>query len=271
MRILAAVLLFSLAAVSPAASQNVDLVDHSHLRVCADPANMPFSNEKHEGFENRIADLIAKDLGVPVEYTWFPQTTGFVRNTLNAGRCDVIIGFPQGDELVQNTNHYYNSAYVLIVKKGSPLEGVTDLEDARLKDKSIGVVAGTPPANLVAANGLMAKARPYHLVVDRRYDSPAEKMIGDIASGEIDAGILWGPIGGYFAKESVVPMTVTPLVKEKAGPRMAYRITMGLRRSELEWKHQLNNILKKQQPAINNILLSYGVPILDDQDQPLKQ
>lgn len=257
-------LLLSLGALSPAASQSVDLVDHAHLRVCADPANLPFSNEKQEGFENRIANLVAKDLGVPVEYTWFPQTTGFVRQTLNAGRCDLIIGFPQGDELVQNTNHYYSSAYVLIVKTGGALDGVLDLSDPRLKDKAVGIVAGTPPADLIAANGLMAKARPYQLVVDRRYDSPAEKMITDLASGEIDAGILWGPIGGYFAKQSVVPLTVSPLVNEKSGPRMAYRITMGLRKNEQEWKRQLNDILQKEQPEINKILLGYGVPILDD-------
>ncbi len=255
---------------SPALAQTSDLVDHSHLRVCADPANLPFSNEKKEGFENRIAELLARELKVPVEYTWFPQATGFVRKTLNAGRCDVVIGFAQGDELVQNTNHYYRSTYVLITKTGGPLDGVASLEDARLKDKAIGIVAGTPPASLMAVSGLMGKARPYRLVVDRRYESPAEKMTGDIASGEIDAGILWGPIGGYYAKLSPVPLTVAPLVNETKGPRMAYRITMGVRRGDRDWKRRLNALIRKKQPEIDAILAGYGVPLLDEQDQVIR-
>lgn len=256
--------------VSPARAQTSDLVDRSHLRVCADPANMPFSNEKKEGFENRIAELLARELKVPLEYTWFPQATGFVRKTLNAGRCDLVIGYAQGGELVQNTNHYYRSTYVLLTKTGGPLDGVTTLEDPRLKDKAIGIVAGTPPASLMAANGLMGKARPYRLVVDRRYESPAETMARDIASGEIDAGILWGPIGGYYAKLSPVPLTVTPLVKEMKGPHMAFRITMGVRRGDKDWKRQLNTLIRKKQPEINTILAGYGVPLLDEQDHVIK-
>lgn len=270
---IAAVLLGALycgATFAPAAAQTSDLVDRAHLRVCADPANMPFSNDKGEGFENKIAELLAKDLGVRVEYTWFPQATGFVRNTLNAGKCDVVIGFAQGDELVQNTNHYYRSGYVFVTKQGGPLADIDTLEDPRLKDKVIGIVAGTPPGNQMAANGLMGKARPYPLTVDRRYEAPAERMVADTASGEIDAGILWGPIAGFYAKKSSQPLTVTPLVKEAKGPRLAYRITMGLRSNEPNWKKQLNDLIKKNQPEINTILASYGVPLLDEQDRLIK-
>lgn len=228
---------------------------------------MPFSNKNGDGFENKIAEFLAKKLGVPLQYTWFPQATGFVRNTLGARKCDLVIGYAQGDELVQNTNHYYRSAYVLMFAKDSPLAGVEDLSDERLKGKRIGIIAGTPPANVLAMNGLIGKARPYHLMVDRRYESPAEEMMKDLAAGEIDAAILWGPIGGYYAKKAEKPLTVVPLVKDKKGPRMAYRITMGLRPNEPDWKHQLNDLIRENQAEINAILLEYGVPLLDEQDQ----
>jgi quinoprotein dehydrogenase-associated probable ABC transporter substrate-binding protein len=251
----------------PAAAQIADIVDRSHLRVCADPANIPFSDQKSEGFENKIAELIAKELGVPVVYTWFPQAIGFVRNTLGVGLCDLVIGAAQGEELMQNTNHYYKSSYVLVTKPDSPLAKVQTLDDPALQDKAIGVIAGTPPATVMAMNGLMGKARPYALTVDRRFEAPAENMIADITSGAIDAGVLWGPMGGYYAKKNTPALTVTPLVHETKGPRMSYRITMGMRRNEPEWKRQINELIAKKQNEINAILLSYGVPLLDESDK----
>lgn len=243
-------------------AQTSDLVLRSELRVCADPANMPFSNDKGEGFENKLAELIGRDLNVPVTYSWFPQATGFIRNTLGAKTCDVVMGYAQGDELVLNTNHYYTAAYALIVRADSVLAGVESLDDARLKDKSIGIIAGTPPATNLAIYGLMGKVRPFQLMVDRRFFSPAEDMVGQIAAGELDAGILWGPIGGYHAKTSKVPLTVIPLVKERQGPRMTYRITMGVRQSEPNWKRELNRIIAQHQSEIDAILASYGVPVV---------
>lgn len=251
----------------PAMAQTADIVDRSQLRVCADPGNIPFSNDKGEGFENKIAELVAKELGVPISYTWFPQATGFVRNTLNAGLCDLVIGAAQGEELMQNTNHYYRSSYVLVTKAGGPLAKVEGLDDPMLADKAIGIIAGTPPATVMAVNGLMGKAKPYSLMVDRRFEAPAENMVADIVAGTIDAGILWGPIGGYYAKKSTPPLTVTPLVHETKGPRMSYRITMGMRRNEPEWKKQINELIAKKQNEINAILLSYGVPLLDESDK----
>ena len=251
----------------PALAQTADIVDRSQLRICADPGNVPFSNDKSEGFENKIAELFAKDLGVPVSYTWFPQATGFVRNTLGAGLCDLVMGTAQGEELMQNTNHYYRSSYVLVTKPDSELAKVDNLDDPLLKDKALGIIAGTPPATIMAMNGLMGKARPYSLMVDRRFEAPAENMIADITSGAIDAGVLWGPIGGYYAKKSTPPLTVTPLVHETKGPKMSYRITMGMRRNEPEWKRQINELIAKRQNEINAILLSYGVPLLDEADQ----
>jgi quinoprotein dehydrogenase-associated probable ABC transporter substrate-binding protein len=198
--IVAAILLDRSAAVAQineTGDLSIELVDPKVLRVCADPRNLPFSNEKGEGFENKLAELFAEKLQKKLDYMYFPQATGFVRMTLGAHRCDVIMGFPQGDELVQGTNPYYRTAYALVAKPGSGLDEVNTLDDARLKGKHIGIVAGTPPATNMAANGLMMNAKPYPLMIDTRFDSSAEAMIGDLMSGTIDAGILWGPMAGF--------------------------------------------------------------------------
>lgn len=267
MALLGATLAVLLAAAALAAEgSRVDLVNRLSLRVCADPANLPFSNDKGEGFENKIAEIVAAELKVPVEYVWFPQATGFVRNTLFAKRCDVVLGYAQGDELVLNTNHYYRSVYTLVYRAGQGLDGVDSLADPRLKEKRLGVVAGTPPSTIMAARGLIATAKAYPLMVDRRYDSPAERMIADIRSGEIDAGVLWGPIAGYFAGRNGEKLVVVPLVKETFGPRMAYRITFGVRQGEDDWKRELNVLIAKLQGRLDAVLLEYGVPLLDEQD-----
>ena len=250
---------------------SIELVDSKVLRVCADPNNMPFSTERGEGFENRLAELLADKLGKGLSYSWYPQATGFVRNTLVAHKCDVIMGVPQGDDLVQVTNPYYRTAYALVLKQGHGLEGVETLGDPRLKGKRIGIVAGTPPGNNMAANGLMANAKPYPLVIDTRVDSSAAAMMRDLATGEIDAGILWGPMAGYYARRTNPAVTVVPLVKETTGPRMAYRIAMGVRYADQEWKRQLNRTIQENQPAINKLLLSFGVPLLDDGDRAITE
>jgi quinoprotein dehydrogenase-associated probable ABC transporter substrate-binding protein len=257
------------AQTSDSGDLSIELVDPKVLRVCADPRNLPFSNEKGEGFENKLAEFFAEKLQKKLDYMYFPQATGFVRMTLGAHRCDVIMGFPQGDDLVQGTNPYYRTAYALVAKPGSGLEEVATLEDERLKDKHIGIVAGTPPATNMAVNGLMVNAKPYPLMIDTRFDSSAEAMIGDLMSGQIDAGILWGPMAGFYAKKASPPLHVTPLVKETTGPRLAYRIGMGVRPADQNWKRQLNRLIQENQPAINKILLDFGVPLLDDSDRPI--
>ena len=250
-----------------AQAQTADLVDRTLLRVCADPANMPFSNKQGEGFENKLAELFAADLGVSVQYTWFPQSIGFVRRTLKRHECDVIMGFVQGHKLVQNSNHYYRSAYVLLTRTDSSLATVTTLDDPRLKQKSIGIIAGTPPATLMTMYGLMDHAKPYELTIDRRHYAPGEQMSKDILSGALDAGILWGPIGGYYAKHSVIPLNVQLLLSEKSGPQMVYRITLAMRPMEPDWKHELNALIENNKQEIEAILLDYGVPLLDEDDQ----
>ncbi|MBX9646571.1 MAG: substrate-binding domain-containing protein [Xanthobacteraceae bacterium] len=259
----------ALAQINETGDLSIELVDPKVLRVCADPRNLPFSNEKGEGFENKIAELLAEKLQKKLDYMYFPQATGFVRMTLGAHRCDVIMGFPQGDELVQGTNPYYRTAYTLVVKPGSGLDDVATLDDGRLKGKHIGIVAGTPPATNMAANGLMMNAKPYPLMIDTRFDSSAEAMIGDLLSGQIDAAILWGPMAGFYAKRANPPLHVTPLVKETTGPRLVFRIGMGVRQADQNWKRLLNRLTQENQPAINKILLDFGVPLLDENDRPI--
>jgi quinoprotein dehydrogenase-associated probable ABC transporter substrate-binding protein len=246
-----------------------ELVDPKVLRVCADPRNLPFSNEKGEGFENKIAELLAAKLDKKLAYVWYPQATGFVRNTLGAHRCDLIPGFPQGDELVQSTNPYYRTAYALVIRPDTGLDDLDALTDPRLKAKRIGIVAGTPPATYLAVNGLMPKAKPYPLVIDTRVDSSAQAMMRDLAGGEIDVGVLWGPLAGYYAKQANPPMRVVLLLKETGGPPLSFRIAMGVRAADQNWKRQLNKLIAENQTDINRLLLDFGVPLLDERNRPI--
>jgi quinoprotein dehydrogenase-associated probable ABC transporter substrate-binding protein len=249
---------------------SIELIDPKVLRVCADPRNLPFSNEAGEGFENKLAEKLAHKLGKPLAYTYYPGATGFVRNTLNAHKCDVIMGYPQGDDFVQPTNPYYRTAYVLIARKDAGLDGIESLEDSRLHGKKIGIIAGTPPATNLAVNGLLPSIRSYPLVIDTRFDSSTDRMFKDLQAGDIDVAILWGPIGGYFTKNSKLALDVVPLVKEKSGPRMVYRLGMGVRHSDQNWKRELNRFISENQHAIEQLLASYGVPLLDEQDKPIQ-
>ena len=194
-----------------------------------------------------------------------------MRNTLGAHKCDVIMGFPQGNDIVQSTNPYYRTSYALVFKSGAGLDSVEALSDPRLKGKRIGIVAGTPPSNYLAANGLMATAKPYPLVIDTRVDSSAQAMMKDLADGAIDAGVLWGPMAGYYAKQANPPLQVVPLTREAGTPTLVYRITMGVRFSDQEWKRSLNRMIEENRSAINAILLGFGVPLLDENNQPIRE
>ncbi len=252
-------------AVAPAVqAQMGELTDRTALRVCADPNNLPYSNQAGEGFENKIAELLAADLELPLVYVWHPQAIGFVRNTLGANLCDVIIGITTTSELVQNTNPYYRSSYVLIQRADAEVKA-TSLHDPVLADLRIGVVARTPPVNLLARNGFASNMVPYRLMVDTRYDSPPREMVEDVASGILDVGVLWGPIAGYWARQQPVAIELVPLLDEGESQYLDFRITMGLRRGEPDWKRQLNAFLAARQDEIQAILLDYGVPLLDEQ------
>lgn len=245
-------------------AQTSDLVSENAFRVCADPANFPMSTKEETGYENRLADLIASKLELPVHYTWFPMATGFIRQTLRAKRCDVVMGYAQGHELVLNTNHYFTSVYTIIVPEDDELAGVTKLNDPVLKGKRIGIIAGTPPSAHMARNGLIATAKPYNLVVDRRIESPAVNMLDDLKAGDIDAAILWGPLGGPLVKTDYSGMKVIPLVNEELPPRLFFRITMGVRQGEKVWQRRLNSLIRRHQDEIDAILLDAGVPLVND-------
>src|SRR5882724_717012 len=181
-RLLSAILV---CAGGPAAAQTGEIVDRSALKVCADPNNLPFSDEKKEGYENKIAELMGAELGLKVDYAWFPQVIGFVRNTLRAHLCDLVMGTVAGDEVMQTTNPYYFTTYVMLYRSDKGL-AFAGLQDPRLANLRLGVVAGTPPADLLARHDLMAHTKPYPLTVDTRFESPTHQMVQDVADGTID-------------------------------------------------------------------------------------
>ena len=243
----------------PASAQ--EITARTELRVCADPSLPPFSTEAQDGFENKLADMIGDELGIPVVYTWFPQTIGFVRNTLMARRCDIVMGTASGEELMQNTNAYYRSVYAMVYRSDSGIQA-TRLADPSLFGKRIGVIALTPPASLMAFYGL-SNIEPYQLNVDTRADQPARRAIEDVASGKTDVALVWGPIAGYYAAQQEQPLTVVPLVDEVGPARLEYRITMGIRGDEPDWRHWLNSFIRENQDEINQLLADYHVPLLD--------
>ncbi len=255
------------AAQAPGLGIGAELVDPHVLRVCADPNDLPFSNQAEQGYENRIAVVLAKDLGKKLGFTWQPQVFGFLQMTLDAYRCDVVMGVTQGYDLVENTNAYYRSTYALIFRPHTGFDGIRSLEDPRLKGKRIGIVAGTPPATILAENGLLDHVRSYELSVNLRFFSPARDMAQDIEEGKIDIGVLWGPIAGYFASRSEGKLAIAPLLHESSDdPPMMFSIVMGVRQGEDAWRRTLDAAIAKEQPEITRILQSYGVPLLDERN-----
>ncbi|WP_374301235.1 substrate-binding domain-containing protein [Paracoccus sp. (in: a-proteobacteria)] len=263
-------LILALAGALPAVAQVADLRSTTQFRVCADPANAPMSVRDGSGFENRLAQAFGEWLGVPVTYTWFPSGMGFIAKTLREGKCDVVMGYAQGDELVQNTNHYYTSVYGIVTRRDGALAGVDHLSDPALKDHPIGVVAGTPPATIMARAGLAKDMRGVDLFVDRRVEDPVGELIGGVRDGTLDAAVLWGPLAGPRVKDDP-DLQFTPLLKETTGPKMFYRITMGVRLPEQEWKRELNSLIRRHQEDINAILRDAGVPLVDDYGKELIQ
>ena len=255
-------------AQAPGLGIGAELADPHTFRVCADPSDLPFSDQSQQGFENRIAALLATDLGKKLGFTWQPQVFGFLQLTLDNYRCDVVMGITQGNDAVENSNAYYRSVYALVFRPLSGFDGIESLEDPRLKGKRIGIIAGTPPASILAENGLLDHVHSYQLSVNLRFFAPARNMTEDLENGVIDIGVLWGPIGGYFASRSHGKLRIAPLVHESDdGPPMAFSIVMGVRQGEDAWRRQLNVAIGKEQSQITQILESYGVPLLDDRNR----
>ncbi|TCZ64897.1 quinoprotein dehydrogenase-associated putative ABC transporter substrate-binding protein [Roseicella aquatilis] len=259
--------LAALLLAAPAAAQTGELVATDALRICADPANLPFSNERGEGFENRIAALLGRALDRKLDTVFFPQVQGFVRNTLRAGRCDLVMGTVAGDDLMQNTNPYYHTSYVLAFRRGA--EVPERLDDPRMKALRLGAIARTPPIDLLVRHGLMTNTRFFPLAVDTRYESPGADLLRAVAEGELDAALVWGPIAGYQAKVKGLPIEMRALPSEPGATRMDFRITMGVRGQEPEWRRRINAAIREHQGEIDAILRDYGVPMLDAQGRLL--
>jgi mxaJ protein len=236
------------------------------LRVCADPNNLPFSNRAGQGFENRIAELVARDMGATVRYTWWPQRRGFFRETLRAGKCDVVIGVPTTLELVSPTRPYYRSTYVFISRRDRGLH-LRSLDDPRLKTLRIGVqIAGddgnnTPPVHALSRRGVVGNLRGYTLFGDYSRPNPPAAIVDAVARGEVDVAIVWGPLAGYFGRRTPAAMEITPVEPQIDPPFLpfVYDISMGTRRGDT-LRTRLDDIIVRRKAEIDRILREYGVP-----------
>jgi mxaJ protein len=243
------------------------------LRVCADPNNLPFSNEKGEGFENRIADLIAQDLGATVVYDWRAQRRGFLREGLKAEACDLVTGLPSNMEGVRTTIPYYRSSYVFVTRENEAVP--QSFNDALLREKTIGVQLvgddgwNTPPAHALAKRGIIDNVRGYSLYGDYREPNPPAQIIKAVADGAIDVAVAWGPLAGYFATRQSVPLKITPVKPLFDGPQlpMVWDISMAVRKEDDALRYEIEGALVRLKPRIDAVLEEYGVPRLD---QPVK-
>jgi mxaJ protein len=237
------------------------------LRVCADPNNLPFSNDKGEGFENKIVDLIARDLGATVSYTWWAQRRGYVRNTLKANICDLWPGVATMVDMLATSQPYYRSTYVFVSRADRNLQ-IGSFDDVRLRYLTIGVqmvgndAMNTPPAHALARRGIINNVRGYMLYGDYAKPNPPATIIDAVANGDIDVAVVWGPLAGYFAAKETQALTIAPVEPEIDGAQwpMVFDISMGMRRHEMEFKDAIDQILKRDRPAIDAILAAYHVP-----------
>ena len=237
------------------------------LRVCADPNNLPFSNERREGFENRIAELVARDLHANLRYTWWAQRRGFLRSTLKAGLCDVVMGLPSDAEMALPTRPYYRSTYVFVSRADRHLD-VRSLDDPRLATWRVGVqiigddYANAPPAHALARRGIVNNVVGYSVYGDYAQPNPPARIVEAVARGDVDVAIVWGPLAGYFADKQAVPMRVVPLLEEtdKDGLRYAFDICIGIKKNREDLRDQVDQILIKRKKDIDAILDSYHVP-----------
>jgi quinoprotein dehydrogenase-associated probable ABC transporter substrate-binding protein len=242
----------------------------ARFRVCADPENMPFSNQKSEGFENRIADLLAADFGTKPSYIWWGQRIGFIRNTMNAtleeGRCEIVIGVPEQYDLVRTTKPYYRSTYVFVYPKGKGV-AVKSLDDPVLKKLKIGVhllgadYTNPPPVHELSKRGVVDNVVGFSTFYSA--SNPASSIVDAVASGRIDLAIVWGPVAGYFAKRQPVPLVLVPVPSGKGDLPFTFDISMGVKPGNDALKAQLEKVIEKRQREITKILMDYGVPMLE--------
>ena len=237
------------------------------FRVCADPNNLPFSNQQQEGFENKIAEVLARGLRQTVAYTWWPQRRGFLRSTLNAGKCDVVMGLPADIDMVLTTQPYYRSIYAFVYPADAPYD-LSSFDDPILKELKIGVhligddYTNSPPAHALSKRGIVDKVVGYSVFGNYADPNPPGKIIEAVANKEIDAAIVWGPIGGYFAQQQAISLRVVPVASEDESPSLllAYDIALGVRKNDEALKNTLNGLLTQHAEEIQQILVDYGVP-----------
>ena len=249
----------------------------ARLRVCADPNNLPFSNSREEGFENRLAALMAREMGARVAYTWWPQRRGFFRETLNAGRCDVVMGVPAGLQSLATTRPYYRSTYVFVTRRSESLQ-LRSFDDPVLRGLRIGVqLAGgaegtTPPVYALARRGLMDQVEGYSLYADYARPNPPARVLDALARGEVDVAVAWGPLAGYFARREPVRLRVSPVAPavDASGVPLTFAIAVGVRKGDERLRIALDRILERRQREIQRILDDYGVPrvAIADEERP---
>lgn len=242
----------------------------ARFRVCADPDNMPFSTEKMEGFENRIADLLAADFGTKPSYIWWGQRIGFIRNTMNAtleeGRCEIVIGVPEGYDLVSTTKPYYRSSYVFVYPRGKGL-AVKSLDDPILKKLKIGVhllgadYTNPPPVHELSKRGIVENVVGFSTFYSA--SNPPGTIVDAVVDGRVDVAIVWGPVAGYYAKRQRVALELVPIPSGKGDLPFAFNIAMGVKRGSDALKAQLERVLEKRRPEITRILVDYGVPMTE--------
>ncbi|GJG86947.1 amino acid ABC transporter substrate-binding protein [Gemmatimonadetes bacterium T265] len=237
------------------------------LRVCADPNNLPFSDSTGRGFDNRVAALLAAELHDSVRYTWWAQRRGFVRNTLKARRCDVVAGVPAGDEQMLTTAPYYRSTYVFVTRRGTP--PVRSFDDPRLRRLRVGIhIIGAsynsvPPGVALARRGITRNVVGYSIYGDYAKPSPPSALITGVARGDVDVAVAWGPLAGYYARRSPVPLVLTPVAADPSSPaaRFVYPMALGVRRGDTALRVALERAVERRRADLQQILRTYGVPL----------
>lgn len=239
------------------------------LRVCADPNNLPFSNQQQQGFENKIAELVARDLNAKLTYVWYAQRRGFTRNTLNAHKCDLLVGIPASFERVSTTVPYYRSTYVFVTRRDRHIR-LTSFDDPALKTLRIGVqmvgddFMNTPPAHALATRHIIQNVKGFSVYGDYGQPNPPARVIDALANDDIDVAIAWGPLAGYFASREPVELDIAPVSPQIDLPFLpfVFDISMGVRRGQESLRDQLNAIISRRRAEIDRILDNYGVPRL---------
>ncbi len=240
------------------------------LRVCSDPNDLPFSNMEKQGFENKLAEMVGQDLKVPIEFAWWPPRARFREKWLKANRCDLVMGTTSSSEDLLTTQPYYRSSYVFVSRRDRNI-GVVSVTDVSLKSYRIGAqIIGddgetVPPAQEMAEHGLVNNLVGYSLYGDPLSQNPSANIITAVARGDVDIAVAWGPLAGYFARTSTVPLRITPIDRSSspAAIPVAFNISMGVMAGNAALRDQLDQFIVRRRPEIRELLLSYGVPLLE--------